>query len=505
MQTYLALLSIGPVQSFISQARKLQDLHAGSCMLSHFACVAATWLRERGAGVIFPAVDLESAPNRILFTVSTEEASSVSALCKGCEDNLRKEFLRFCEEQIQSVPRSNLVLTLAVRAQLEPFLQVYWAAVSLGDDYEVAYQALLMRLGAAKALRVFQQLKEPSARKCSVTGQRNALFSRVKLQNLSKNRQFLPEERIEYLKDNEALSAIAFVKRCFGVSLAGFPSTRLIAKGIPFPTQDDLKRDDDDESERYYAILCFDGDRMGEHYSACGSAEAQATLSEKLKLFVREAEEYVKHKTRGRLIYAGGEDFLGFFPLKDAFAALLWLRKKFVEMFCTEKITFSAGLVFAHCKAPLGTALQCCREMERLAKDKGRNALAVAAIKHSGSIETAWLRFDKCLREAVASLYDAMFVKKSCSANFVYSLLQEFQPLLPADEKGFNHDFGEMFLNEGNRWLIRSLSEVLSEVERIALGSQLKDDFEKICIGMEQIQSIRLLRILAFVARNGAE
>ncbi|MDR0531519.1 MAG: type III-B CRISPR-associated protein Cas10/Cmr2 [Oscillospiraceae bacterium] len=525
MQPYIGLFTIGPVQSFISQARKLQDLHAGSQMLSHFANEAAEWLRKHGVEVIFPAKDLESAPNRILFTYPAEEATAVADLCKECEVYLREEFLLFCGEQLQK-PQCNLKMTEPVKSQLEPFLKFFWAAASLGDDYGEAYRLLLLRLGAAKTVRAFEQNTEPSARKCSITGQQNALFAPKKWKppwireqkNLSEHCQFLDSGN-QFLKDNEALSAIAFIKRCYGVpenedpenKATAFPSTRLIAKGKLFPESKDLSQDEQDEkskkeedTDRYYAILCFDGDKMGEKYGECKSAEAQAFLSKKLGEFARWARDYVESDPpKGRLIYAGGEDFLGVFPLNTVYAALRGLREKFLETFQAEKITFSAGLVFAHCKTPLRIALEQCRAMEHMAKENGRNALAIAALKHSGSIETAWFRFNDNLLSATEHLYKAMRVEKICSANFVYALMEEFQPLLTETRPCEN--FYDMFVAEAKRLLRRSLSESFSEEKRAKAGEELSENLQTICNEMEQMQAVRLLRIFAFVARNGGD
>jgi len=102
---YLVLCSIGPVQSFISQARKLHDLYAGSRMLSTFALHVAEWLRNNHTDetdVIFPAPSLDSAPNRVLFRLAAASDAEVRMLCLTCEKDLRMFFDSFAQQQLAS-------------------------------------------------------------------------------------------------------------------------------------------------------------------------------------------------------------------------------------------------------------------------------------------------------------------------------------------------------------------------------------------------------------------
>ncbi len=87
MTTHLFLFTIGPVQAFIAQARRTQDLYIGSRMLSALAAAgvrAAT--NSAGFQAIFPApqqgdqfseADLEGTPHRFAFL--SDEAPQVLA------------------------------------------------------------------------------------------------------------------------------------------------------------------------------------------------------------------------------------------------------------------------------------------------------------------------------------------------------------------------------------------------------------------------------------------
>ena len=74
---YLFLFTIGPVQSFIAQARKTMDLKAGSDMLSKLTLAGIQTARHQfGAKLIFPYLPEgekpDSMPNKFLAEVNLE-------------------------------------------------------------------------------------------------------------------------------------------------------------------------------------------------------------------------------------------------------------------------------------------------------------------------------------------------------------------------------------------------------------------------------------------------
>ena len=79
MSKYLFLFTVGPVQSFIAQARKTQDLYAGSQILTE---LVKAGIEEVGReNIIFPYAypdednkwqDVKSLPNRFLAVVEKE-------------------------------------------------------------------------------------------------------------------------------------------------------------------------------------------------------------------------------------------------------------------------------------------------------------------------------------------------------------------------------------------------------------------------------------------------
>lgn len=160
----------------------------------------------------------------------------------------------------------------------------------------------------------------------------------------------------------------------------------------------------------YVACLVADGDRMGqaiEHQARRGH-DAHRELSRALAEFATAAYEIVEQQHRGVLVYAGGDDVLGFVCLQDALACAHALQRRFTEIVgkhlaTTERPTLSCGLGVGHVLESLGHLLHLGRKAERLAKHgqigdgdggdptasgTGRNALAVVMDKHTGARRT---------------------------------------------------------------------------------------------------------------------
>ena len=89
--------------------------------------------------------------------------------------------------------------------------------------------------------------------------------------------------------------------------------------------------------------------------------------------------------SNGRLIYAGGDDFLGTFnPKTNAKYCWQWLES-FPDVwrqhgYRDEGVTASVGFVWTGHRVPQREVLQHCREAEKTAKNKGRDRLAIRIV-----------------------------------------------------------------------------------------------------------------------------
>lgn len=152
-----------------------------------------------------------------------------------------------------------------------------------------------------------------------------------------------------------------------------------------------------------------DGDKIGEYLrqlrdqdkdeaeSLKAFSEAMMEWGKNLKYYLPPSqEERVKRKnldaTDGRIIYAGGDDFLGVLYRNDNHLELKsqdclnWFYQ-FPEIWRKHKqeITVSVGLVWAGPGVPQRDILQHCRDAEKSAKKKGRDRLALRILFNSGN------------------------------------------------------------------------------------------------------------------------
>lgn len=230
MTQYLFLFTIGPVQSFIAQVRKTQDLYAGSFLLSHLIDSAMGELakKEGNCKFIFPDENIEHKPNRFIAEIESENIETIG---RNLENHVKEEFQRIANDILQKL---NLAMPPNFDNQIKTHLQVNWVAIPLKEDHYVdTYRELENYLGAIKTVRTFQQLEE-RGRKCSLCGERNVLFYRrtdeeekggLKLRKEGLlNKLYVKEEDIEIFKaaekgnelkiqKGEGLCAVCFSKR----------------------------------------------------------------------------------------------------------------------------------------------------------------------------------------------------------------------------------------------------------------------------------------------------
>ncbi|WP_297458254.1 type III-B CRISPR-associated protein Cas10/Cmr2, partial [Thermococcus sp.] len=177
------------------------------------------------------------------------------------------------------------------------------------------------------------------------------------------------------------------------------------------------------EPPKYYAILKMDGDHMGKVISgakavkplseyALGNAPAiprpvtppiHIAITRSLSRF---AVEKVPKESRGKnaeLLYAGGDDVFALAPTDRTIELAYNLQNHFrtdwdgYEPLQGHTRSMSAGLLVTYYKEPLYSAVRRVNELEHLAKESGRNALAIGYLKHSGSyyrIVVNWRLFE---------------------------------------------------------------------------------------------------------------
>jgi len=386
------IFSIGPVQSYIAQARKAHDLYAGSRILSNLVSHAMSGL-PKGSQVRFPAEGLDSMPNRFLAGVATADPQGLG---QGIESMVRSKYTEMMEASLKDNVKGGL--PPAARSQWEEFLQISWAALPEGGKgYHEDYLAAEIAIGAVKRLKPFGQANEPAGRKCGLCGERNALFMRPGLDASGREKKLPAHLEPAALKvhdpvlaPGEGLCAVCFGKRC----LKGkdeYKTTAEVAMGHLFKDQafrdlvgryqglfpqglydHDLlyeenieeaslvrlglesmrsksKREELEEAlgkvkdhikgkklgklNKYYAVVRLDGDGMGRLLSGEFLAD-KGKLAEFHGVLSKALAGFATaaqegFRRHGQVIYAGGDDFLALASLHELPAALQMLHDAF--------------------------------------------------------------------------------------------------------------------------------------------------------------------------------
>jgi len=533
LEEYLTLFTIGPVQGFIAKARKLQDLYAGSFLLSNLSKKTMLEAKKKESlnikkvEILFPEPDQESAPNRFLMKVKCTDKTALREFCEELKDYVRNAWENIAKKVIDKI---ELDYSSAVEKQIQSMLQVYYASAlyQSGEKFGESYLEVIARLGAAKMLRGFDQLDEGYGRKCDLMYEYNALFYREARNYLVDTAQIVTENNIyekkldKYIQNGETLSAPAFVKRCLKFALPEFSDN--------FPSVTDVyemygrKFNDDDNKHGYYAVVMFDGDDMGMWYSEPDKKGVkkeqtevfQKHLSSKISEFAAENSRKIvdwDKKKNGVVIYAGGEDFLGALNIDKVFSALKELRETFgqikIDEYTNAPLTFSAGVVLAHIKTPLSEVLKMAREAEHKAKaNPGKDAYCLTIAKRSGEATEFVQPFYYDDRRTKSSLDDIdslvkIIVDEKLSTKFIYQLGIEMEHISKTDNTSLQN---EIFNAEAERIIKNSdfLQDDSKKKEKIVdeLCKKLKQMAE--ISGINNLLSY--LRAAAFIAREkGAE
>ncbi|MBV6428526.1 MAG: hypothetical protein KIPDCIKN_03061 [Haliscomenobacter sp.] len=568
--THLFLFTIGPVQSFIAQARKTRDLHAGSQLLSVLVQTAMGTFRDKGGKVVFPDAASSTQPNRFLGYLGNEDSSTLAELGKAVEGAVREKWKLIANEAL-----GGMNAPAGYDDQIAQALEIFWVFhPATEDSYATDYRNTERSLGAIKNARPVSQYhyqKDENGRKvygergrkCSLDGERNVKFYRLgekdKEREISKKLfvrdasefALINHEDMKVIAPGEGLSAVSWVKRnyaksndfeptayfaaadflsrvkknslldqklalfksCFGndwdeqlLFEENYTESYFKQQGINSHFNDHgaaldvlvkfyktCKNQDIEKPNGYYALLLFDGDNMGQWLSGTNLAngtDGKTLLSFHRKLasclmeYGKAAKQYLGFP-RGKAVYAGGDDFLGFVTLDYVFPVLKELRRLFDEhinkplfegadAFQTKgrkRLTFSAGVVIAHYKTPLHVVLDWARSTEKSAKKyihpdgQRKDMLALSVLKASGEINQAFVPFrigGDVAMDQLSTITESL--RDDFSDKWMRNLAQEFALLT-------NDNTGELELPYHNQQENRAL--LIAEIVRL-LGRACK-------------------------------
>jgi CRISPR-associated protein Cmr2 len=228
------IFTFSPIQSFIAEARRANDLYVGSRILVQLAQAAARAIKERQGTLIYPATLTDDVPNVIVARVPWD---GVEAVAQAASQALSDQWNRIAETaryELSSLgsERDDTWEKIWER-QLSNLWEVYWAA-SEQQEYGAAYREAREALDAIKRTRTFRAIEE-SGLKDSLSGCRTALHTdgqnaKAYWAVVSQN----PAVRTAKLRPDgrERLDSIGAVKRFSSLAEKKFPSTSTVASRL---------------------------------------------------------------------------------------------------------------------------------------------------------------------------------------------------------------------------------------------------------------------------------
>ena len=273
MKKALFEFTISPVKSFVENGRKMRDLYAGSSILSGLIANAITYLENQKKDgeleVVFPPPEQwkqskeSNVPNRLVVDISNYGGNEkmYQDLAQNLTKCVEKKFREVCELSFKSVMKAAGGADFKFAdEQLDLFLEIHWLFQPYKTDennetdkgeYTKAYKEMIANTNAIKGIRPFDQTKEPWGRKCLLHPEYNGIFVKdVEGESFPSNTNNehiikLPNAgKFKFnIKNSEALSAIAFVKRMYGGENSRFisPRDRVLENTLALKTgKDDL-------------------------------------------------------------------------------------------------------------------------------------------------------------------------------------------------------------------------------------------------------------------------
>lgn len=420
---FLLKFGFGGVQNFIAQSRKTRDLAISSQLLSELARAAIEAAKNHGAELVWPADPSQACPHQAVLRLPKKSAAEVRACGEAMREAVKRHWRDIAGDALAKFHRSTTASGQA-NGQLEQTFETYWAAVPLNGNYEKAYQALTLAFEQRRFTRTFPQLPQdggPFLRTCGQCGARAQVVQgpvspwldakdrlcapcaakRVvsydrwrtfpSTTELAHDRFFrdprwdpiratlrLPEEKWSHLAAAWAMYQARKPGESARVPAEG--SGEDVREILAALEELQLQAGDEQEIEKalrayesagaYYALVCFDGDRMGTWFSGSQGIpekssleDFQKQLSSALAGFAAQIRELAP-PFGAHLVYAGGDDGLALLPLDALFpfmSAVLGAWEQAVRShFCDKNhpgptISWHASVVHEH--QPLSLAV----------------------------------------------------------------------------------------------------------------------------------------------------
>lgn len=415
MSDALLTFSIGPVHTFIGQARRIADLWAGSQILSDLVREAVkVVLAEDGGKLVFPLATLDDLPkglpNLFVARVPLAVANDVAERMKARVAERWKEIVEHGVAELRS-GHFDIGSDPLARHLWKDAIQCSWSWVAEDGNPVEAARAGADLHAASRVYRPFEATGDRGL-KCAICGERNALPDGDRRRVIEAWKALAARHETDSLSafvrlDQTRLCLVCASKRFYA---------RLVHAKDPRTIFESLEAFQPDDKRPYFALVTMDGDYLGRALRNSSEKE-RGRISVALNRFADSlrtddsadlnlrtlempwpppSKAPEPNRRRPQLIYAGGDDVLFVSDPRDALDCAMAIRAHYGQCFAEQGFakdqhTISGAIVLAHTKIPSGRLL---REAEELLKRKAkatRNAVAIALHKRSGPpVETTF-------------------------------------------------------------------------------------------------------------------
>ena len=449
-------VSFAPVQGFIEKSRKLRDLYGASLILSYLSSRIVQEALCLGLEVISPGLPnvQKGMPNRILIkgkferndvqNILLKEWQKILTICRDwIEDNLGIPKDQYCWSQPEDQKGKH-------KGEWERWgshtWEIFWGyGASIPDAMEDLETRKLKRdwtginwIGESSSLtgtdaiawhQLGKESNQPGQALTSDQKDQLELFYRrlswlldnpedrlqkssLSLQALREYEEKNPDTSGKYIAPNERLSIPELVKRLVTYDkIADQIGMAKIKQKSSDPEFKEINRN----AGYWTGWFMGDGDEVGDKLQllATQSEDHMRKFTNKMREWGKEFEkkQNLFPEGKGRVIYAGGDDFLGVLYSEQTdqnptsnklnrMEVLNWLltlpehwqelQEHWQELQTTldnelqSKFTFSVGFVWAGHQVPQRDVLQHCREAEKRSKNLGRDRLTIRVVFNSG-------------------------------------------------------------------------------------------------------------------------
>ena len=447
MTTY-TVITFAPVQGFIEKSRKLRDLYGASQILSYLSYCLVKAAKDAKLEVISPAIRegelssdlIQGMPNRILIVGEIERDHAFNLFrntLRGAWGQLVRACKSWVEKKIagkydwnmswkrweinaweiflgQSQTIEDAMRDLETRKLRRGWTVPNWngESSSLSGYDGIAHPNMDRRITPKKE-RDSQNQSNPQDLTQEIKAFYKAIAEKLDPSGTENDRA--------YINENERLSVPELIKRLVTYSEIrdSIDFYRVIPakdkKAFELEGFTKLLRKNEETQETYWTgWFMGDGDRIGNYLKSLSDHNQVREFS----LCLRDWGHKFKQFDLGRVVYAGGDDFLGVIygtdetPQRDKQEVVNWLcglRGQWEELRNTMRekglrvndgdepdVSLSVGFVWAGHSVPQRDVLQHCREAEKLAKNFGRDRVTIRVVFNNGQY-VQWTTPWECL------------------------------------------------------------------------------------------------------------